>query len=55
MAVPPSRRRAGKIEIDNKARQIRDELKKREVEKREITIEEHEERLKKLREIGLIK
>ena len=57
MAVPPLRRRVGKIEIDNKERKIKEELNKRlKNEKKEnITPEEHEARIKKLREIGLLK
>lgn len=52
MAVPPRRRRAGKIDIDNKARGSRKSLPE---EEQEITPEEHEERLKVLKDAGLLK
>ncbi|MDO8460045.1 MAG: hypothetical protein Q7S74_02980 [Nanoarchaeota archaeon] len=56
MAVPSSRRRAGKLEIDNKARQIKEEVKKREASNEEkITQEEHEARMKILKDLGLVK
>lgn len=53
MAVPSSRHRAGKIEIDNKER----ETKKRfaDAKKDEITPREHEERLQALRDAGILK
>lgn len=53
MAVPSRRLRAGKREIDNKA--IENRLKNDKGEKKEITPEEHEARLKKLKDMGLIK
>ena len=52
MAVPPRRRRAGKIEIDNKARKPK---KKGGEEEPVVTPQEHEERLNVLRKAGLIK
>jgi hypothetical protein len=57
MATPPLRRRAGKIDIENRARQIKEELKKREesMAKEKVTPEEHEERIKMLKSIGLVK
>ncbi len=57
MAVAPLRRRAGKTDIDNRQRKTREELKKRQEKekKAEITPEDHEERMEKLRELGLIK
>ena len=57
MAVPPLRRRAGMIEIKDKERKSREEAKKKRdsMKKEEITPEEHEERVKKLKELGLIK
>ncbi|MBS3089375.1 hypothetical protein J4461_00665 [Candidatus Pacearchaeota archaeon] len=48
MAIPPRRRRAGKIEIDNKNRLVRKE------EKKEITPEEEAERIRILKEAGLL-
>ena len=57
MAVAPLRRRAGLIEIKNKEIKVREELKKRgeNMKKQEITPEEHEKRLKLLKEIGVLK
>ena len=56
MAIPPLRRRAGMIEIKEKERKAREEAKKsKEVLKKEVSPEEHETRLKILREMGLLK
>jgi len=57
MAVPTLRRRIGMIEIENRESKAREAMKKRRERevKNEITPKEHEERLKKLKEIGLIK
>ncbi|MEK6850796.1 MAG: hypothetical protein AABX85_04430 [Nanoarchaeota archaeon] len=52
MAVPSSRHRAGKIEIDNKEREAKKKLA--EVKKNEITPEEHEERLQALKDAGIL-
>jgi hypothetical protein len=57
MAVPPSRRNAGKIDIANKERKIREELKAREDKKNEkpISEEEHNKRMELLKNLGFIK
>lgn len=60
MAVASFRLRAGRVEIKNKERKIREELKMREEEQRKnkeekVSEEEHQARLNKLREIGLLK
>lgn len=57
MAVAPLRRRAGMIEIKERERKAREETRKQResMNKEEVTKEEHEERIKKLKEIGLIK
>jgi len=49
MAIPSRRLRAGKIDIDNKGRFAEKE------EEKQITPEEHEERLKILRDMGILK
>jgi hypothetical protein len=51
MGVPPRRRRAGKIDIDNKKRGDKTTV----AEEKPVTPEEHEERMKLLREAGIIK
>ncbi len=53
MAVPSRRYRAGKVDIDNKAIERREKAKKEVV--KEVTPEEHEARLKVLKEMGIIK
>ncbi len=53
MAVPSSRHRAGKIEIDNKQREAKKKLV--ELEEEKVSAEEHENRLKMLKELGLVK
>ena len=59
MVVPSYRHRAGKMEIENKKRQIKQELEEREKEfkqsQKPISDEEHKLRLEKLKEIGLLK
>lgn len=57
MAVAPLRRRAGMIEIKNKERKIREELeaRKQNETEQEVSEDEHQNRLNKLRELGLIK
>jgi len=57
MAVAPLRRRAGLVEIENRQRQIAEELRKREenAKKEEITPEEHEKRINMLKQIGVLK
>ena len=57
MAVAPLRRRAGRIEIDNRQSKIEAELRTREANKPEesITPEEHEKRINLLRQIGVLK
>ena len=55
MATPSLRHRAVKIDIDNKARLIREQLKNRKEAKQEISPEEHEKRLKMLKELGIVK
>ena len=51
MAVLPRRLRAGKIDIDNKARVPKKKLE----EEKTLSPEVHEERLNVLRKAGLIK
>lgn len=57
MAVPSLRHRAGKLEIQEKERKAREEARQKagNVKKEEITPEEHEARLKLLKELGLVK
>ncbi|MEK6893703.1 MAG: hypothetical protein AABX07_05890 [Nanoarchaeota archaeon] len=57
MAIPSSRRRAGKVDIENRQKELKDELRKRKEREKEkqLTPEEHEARLKALKEAGLIK
>jgi len=57
MATPPLRRRAGMIEIKEKERKVREEIRNRRVNEKseEISKDEHEERLKMLKELGLVK
>ena len=57
MAVAPLRRRAGRIEIENKERKIKEEIKssKENTKEEKISEEEHQSRLDKLKEIGLLK
>lgn len=56
MAVAPLRRRAGKIEIQEKERKAREEAKKSgEKMKKEITPQEEAERIRILKEAGLLK
>jgi len=57
MAVAPLRRRAGRIEIDNRQSKIEAELREREANKPKevVTQEEHEKRIALLKQIGVIK
>ena len=59
MAVPPLRRRAGKVEIDNKERRAREELEARKEAEggkdESISEEEHNRRLEMLRGIGVLR
>jgi hypothetical protein len=57
MATPPLRRRAGMIEIKEKERKAREELRKRRENEKtpEVSEEEHEKRLEMLKSIGAIK
>ncbi len=54
MAVPPRNRKAGKIEIDNKERELKEKAKKNN-KKTEVTSEEHEKRLNILKDMGILK
>jgi hypothetical protein len=60
MAVAPLRRRAGMIEIKNKERKMREELKTRAEEQGEkpaqaVSEEEHKKRLEMLKSLGILK
>ncbi len=57
MAVAPLRRRAGRIEIDNRQSKIEAELRERDSNKPKeiITPEEHEKRMNLLKQIGILK
>lgn len=60
MAVAPLRRRAGMIDIKNKERKLKEELRAREEEKgvkEEISIseDEHKKRLEMLKSLGILK
>jgi len=59
MVVPSYRHRAGKVAIENRQRQIKEEQKKLEdnfkQNQKPVSKEEHEGRLKKLKELGLLK
>ncbi len=57
MAIPSFRQRAGAIEIQNKLIKEKEEKKRREKvgKKEQISEEEHEKRVKKLKELGLLK
>ena len=58
MAVAPLRRRAGMLEIKNKERKLKEELKARgEVAKEEpaVSPEEEKERIEMLKRIGVLK
>jgi len=59
MARPSYRHRVGLIEIENQKKKIREEQKKLDEKLKQkqkpISKEEHEERLKKLKEFGLLK
>lgn len=55
MAVAPRRRKAGLIEIRNKEIKAREEIKNKKVQREEVDSVDHQERLKLLKEIGLVK
>lgn len=57
MATAPLRRRAGRIEIANKERKLKEELKAREEGKTELQVseEEHKKRLEMLKSLGILK
>lgn len=53
MAVPSARHRAGKIEIDNKERERKKQVK--EIKQEPVSKEEHDARLEMLKGLGLMK
>jgi signal recognition particle GTPase len=57
MAVAPRTRRAGLVDIQNREIKLKEEAKKRaeNMKKEQITSEDHEQRLKMLKDMGLIK
>lgn len=60
MAVAPLRRRAGRIDILNKERKLKEEIKAREEaqgEKKDVGVseEEHNQRLAMLKSLGILK
>ena len=56
MAIAPLRRRAGKIEIQNTERKIREELGARKQQREEPpSEEEHNKRVELLKSMGLLK
>lgn len=55
MATPSYRQRVGKIEIDNKERELRKKTQENKLKEQPITEEEHRKRVEKLKELGLLK